>query len=143
MTGVSTLHIGGGFAAADFLRTPASVVVGRAPRIVRDRPSGLKGRYAIATRRPPAALDPGASAVPGASSTGRREPAPVGARRTYIVQVPGTRPGTAQDQKTFKIKVSTVSGEGQRRVVTVAVASGVIRCLRPLPRQDTCGPVPR
>jgi len=31
---------------------------------VRRRPSGVKGRCAIAARRPAAALDPGASAAP-------------------------------------------------------------------------------
>ena len=37
---------------------------GDAPRRLRRRPSTLKGRCAIAPRRPPAALDPGASAAP-------------------------------------------------------------------------------
>ena len=42
---------------------------GSAPRTLRGRPSSVKGRCAIAARRPPAALDPGASATPARRRT--------------------------------------------------------------------------
>jgi hypothetical protein len=62
---------GGGYAAAVLAR-------GVGGRSLRDRPSGVKGRCAIATRRPTAALDPGASAAPVAASQRR-----AAARRAY------------------------------------------------------------
>ena len=79
--------------------TSVAVVASGAPRTIRDRPSGLKGRYAIASRRPPAAFDPGASAAPRASRRARLEPAPNSARRTNPVDETGL---------IHKIKVSTV-----------------------------------
>jgi hypothetical protein len=42
-----------------------------APRSIRGRPSGLKGRSALAARRPPAAPDPGASTAPLGRQTAR------------------------------------------------------------------------
>jgi hypothetical protein len=52
---------------------------GDAPRRLRRRPSRLKGRSAIAARRPPAALDPGASAIPERpKDTGRPGGLPAG-----------------------------------------------------------------
>ena len=56
---------------------------GDAPRRLRGRPSGLKGRSAIAARRPPAALDPGASAAPGRPAHGQARACP-GARGAPI-----------------------------------------------------------
>jgi len=76
---------------------------GDAPRRLRVRPSGLKGRCAIAPRRPPAALDPGASADPDRHNKGQaRRPAPGGARRSL------------PDYKITSIRVSTVWGDCQR-----------------------------
>jgi hypothetical protein len=47
------------------------MTIGCAARL-RGRPSNLKGRSALAVRRPPAALDPGASAAPhGKVTVGR------------------------------------------------------------------------
>ena len=58
---------------------------GDAPRRLRRRPSRLKGRSAIAARRPPAALDPGASAAPAGKTRAGQGPAPRGARRSLQI----------------------------------------------------------
>jgi hypothetical protein len=51
--------------------------LGDAPRSIRARLSGLKGRSAIAARRPPAAPDPAASTAPSQADTADRpRPAP-------------------------------------------------------------------
>ena len=56
---------------------------GDAPRRLRGRPSGLKGRCAIAARRPAAALDPGASTAPDRPTAGAGQGAcHLGARRS-------------------------------------------------------------
>jgi hypothetical protein len=47
------------------------MIIGCAARL-RGRPSSLKGRFALAARRPPAALDPGASAAPNGKVTAGR-----------------------------------------------------------------------
>ena len=58
-----------------------------APRRLRRRPSMLKGRCAIATRRPAAALDPGASAAPDRPTPRAGQMAcPGGARRSLRSQ---------------------------------------------------------
>jgi hypothetical protein len=77
---------------------------GDAPRRLRRRPSMLKGRYAIATRRPPAALDPGASAAPD-------RPTP----RAGQMACPRGRGALASDHKITSIEVSTV---GEASVVS-------------------------
>src|SRR6476646_11915798 len=83
---------------------------GDAPRRLRVRPSGLKGRCAIAPRRPPAALDPGASADPDRHNKGQaRRPAPGGARRSL------------PDYKITSIRVSTVWGDCHRTRSATAV----------------------
>ena len=57
------------------------MTIGCAARL-RGRPSSLKGRSALAARRPPAAPDPGASAAPyGKVTAGRLRLAPADARR--------------------------------------------------------------
>jgi len=56
------------------------VIAGSAPRTVRRRPSGVKGRSAPAPRRPAPAPDPGASAAPNQTTNGRPRPARTGAR---------------------------------------------------------------
>ena len=56
---------------------------GDAPRRLRGRPSGLKGRCAIAARRPAAALAPGASTAPDRPTAGAGQGAcHLGARRS-------------------------------------------------------------
>ncbi len=84
-----------------------------APRRLRRRPSMLKGRCAIATRRPAAALDPGASAAPD-----RPTPrAPDGLPRGRAALPSITRPHQSE--------VSTVSGEAH-----TVLASAVCAALR-------------
>src|SRR6478672_7999938 len=75
---------------------------GDAPRRLRVRPSGLKGRCAIAPRRPPAALDPGASATPDRQTKGRPGGLPLGGARRSL-----------PDYKITSIRVSTVWGDCQ------------------------------
>lgn len=87
---------GGGYAAAVLAR-------GVGGRSLRDRPSGVKGRCAIATRRPTAALDPGASAAPVAASQ----------RRAVARRQPATAHTDAEvtSTKIRQFQVSTVSGD--------------------------------
>ena len=64
------------------------------------RPSGLTGRFAIAARRPPAALDTEASASPGRPKMGQAKGLPPrGARRSL------------SDIKITSNRVSRVSGD--------------------------------
>ena len=86
---------------------------GDAPRRLRRRPSTLKGRYAIAPRRPPAALDPGASAAPDRPTPRAGQKAcPRGARRS----LPITR--------SHQSEVSTVSGEAHDVAPSVGKVGG-------------------
>ena len=76
---------------------------GDAPRRLRRRPSTLKGRSAIAARRPTAAPDPGASAAPARPTPRQATGLPPAARGA---------PFRSQDHIN---QVSTVSGEAQSR----------------------------
>jgi hypothetical protein len=85
---------------AQVAASPPLCQPGRAPRTVPGRSSSLKGRFAIAARRPcgpPLTLEP--LRPRRAANTGRPGPA-----RTARV---------AQQTITYKIKVSTVSGDSQ------------------------------
>ena len=76
----------------------------------RTRPSGVKGRCAVAARRPAAALDPGASAGPMRPATAGRHSLPA-----------HTRDATTQDQTLKR------SPYGSRGLPHHATVSGELR----------------
>lgn len=59
-----------------------------------------------------------------------------------LERVAAKRPAGAGRERGV-VGVSGTLGEQVPRTATVCLVSGVIRCFRPLPRQLTCGPVPR